>query len=134
MNNILLFYNLLVLLVLSIYILFCYSKINSKTNELTTILDKRYASEYNIEKLSQLLKTCLLVLRKNAQTISQTYFYTQDIKTILHKMPEYNNVLNLVKYMNKYETKKDIKTLLESWYGINYANAALRTLLFLCNL
>lgn len=81
--------------------------------------------EYRKEKLIQMLVSAIRVLTKNANLISQPYFYTYPIEYLLSACPSYLEVILFAKYtLENPQSKNDLHDILVELYGHKFQESA----------
>lgn len=78
-------------------------------------------SNYKKNELKDLLIKSLKIIKDNANTFSDPYFYNQKFYEIMNKVPDIKTIFKLCEYLITYpESKNDINNILIEFYGVNY--------------
>lgn len=124
-TDIVILLSLCILLVLCAYVFTRYTIILIKLKNIQSQQEKLMKTRtdlYNSATFELLLKETLHVLKKNAQAISQPYFYTNTVSDIIRLVPEYAVVFVFAKYIDMHDlvSSRATHALLVKWYGSDY--------------
>ena len=122
---------LIIIAIFSVYLLFHYvyvyillmqmNDIYNPAPGSVAITNVTPPSNYKKNELKDLLIKSLKIIKDNANTLSDPYFYNQQIYVIMNKVPEIATIFKLCDYLITYpESKNDINNILIELYGEEY--------------